>query len=52
MICFLQAASFSSRLTEAENSIGELTTFSKSNGEVMTALQVTFATVLCDVLNI
>lgn len=34
-----EAASFSSRLTEAENSIGELTTFSKSNGEVMTALQ-------------
>lgn len=40
---FLQATSFTSRLSDLENSVEDLNALSKSNGEVMAALQVFFS---------
>lgn len=44
MLCmlFLQAASFSARLTDLEDSADELSALSQSNSEVMATLQVRF----------
>jgi hypothetical protein len=39
---FLQAASFSARLTDLEDSADELSALSQSNSEVMATLQVRF----------
>ena len=60
MLCmlFLQAASFSARLTDLEDSADELSALSQSNSEVMATLQVRFdmnasvCVCMCECMNV